>query len=341
MSKIYAALFGLLFSIHAFAQPVLDQSYFPVVGKTFSGRSIYKTVPLPPIPEGVNQTWDFSGLDSVYITDYNFAFRVKTVANTDSGLYFPGAGSAFISYFGQDSIENFQRINGNDLEYMGNNVKGSPISERFSVPRVDFRSGLGFEETFIWQSRSTLNVGGFMKYNKYRDTITYAGSGTLITPFATYQNVILMKRFYSIDISFTAGGPFELGYLGRNWLWFIPGYGVPYVSYTEEVDYFVPDEKLIRGYVGFIPTVGNAPTLKNPLSFRLFPSMVESEKQIHLSGLQEDNGQQVEIRDALGRRVLETTVRNRSIQIPTFPSGIYSVLVKSSSGTGIQRLVVR
>lgn len=339
MKKFYVFFLFILLSTPLLAQPVLDQSYFPTVGRTFAGRSFRKTVKIPTIAEGPNQTWNFAGLDSVYILDYNFSFRIKSASNTDSAANFPGATLAYVSYFGTDSIENFQKLNGNDLEYLGYNVKGSPLKENFSIPRVDFRKDLGFEESFIRQSTSALNVGGFIKYQKYRDTISYAGYGTLITSFGTYQNVVLLRRNFSIDFSFDQGGPFEFGYLGKNWLWYLPGYGLPYVRYDEEVDLLVPDENLISGYIGFIPPPVANKEIRNREEVRIMPSLVHGGEEVRIEGWQ-GLLDQVQVVDAAGR-VTSLAVREASVRLPKLEAGIYSVRLGTGSGQVIRRLAVQ
>jgi len=339
LNRCFNFIFFLL-TVPAFAQPDLDTSYFPKPGKTFSGRSFSRTLPLPAIEEGANKTWDLTGLAQNYITDYSFSFRMKNASNLDSAVKFPGATSGYVSFFGTDSIENFQKINGNDLEDLGYNLKGVAISERFSIPRVLLRKNIEFQESFVQQSRSVNSTAGFKKYNRYRDTITYAGFGTLITTFGTYQNVILIKRFFSIDVAFEPNAPLEMGYLGQNWFWYIQGYGLPFVEYKQEVDLFVPDEIIYDGYVGFIPPpVANNPTLfaKN---LSLVPSIIDSEREIMIAGLNSDVDF-VQIFNSKGQLVCTAKVQNQKFRIPKLPSGIYSVLGKSETIATVLKLVIR
>lgn len=331
----------LFLSIPSFAQPVLDNSYFPTIGKAFSGRSFSKTSPLPPIQEGANITWNFAGLDSVYITDYSFAFRNKNVANTDSGSRYPSATSAYVSFFGTDTIENFHQVSGNDLLYLGNNLKGADFAERFTTPRIDLRKNLGFEETFIHQSLSKFSTSGFSKFSKYRDTITYAGYGTLITPFATYENVILIKKLFSIDFAFNQNGPYTFGYLGRNWLWYIPGYGLPYMRYAEEINLEVEDEIIYSGFVGFIPVVGNVKTLAGR-ELKLIPSVLKADpsQTIRISGM-ENRSANILLTDAMGRMVRKTQLKDGIFQVSSLSPGVYSVRVQSEEGAAVLKLLVQ
>ena len=110
MFKNLLLIFVVFCSLKTIAQPVLSSSYFPQIGKTLIGKTFKKGIALPEIGEGPNQTWNLSGIDSVFIQDFNFVIKPKTVASTDSGFKFPDAQSANISYFGGDSIQNFFKV---------------------------------------------------------------------------------------------------------------------------------------------------------------------------------------------------------------------------------------
>lgn len=337
-----ACLFVLSFL--AVAQPPeLNSSYFPVNGKVMAGRSFYKVVPMPAPSTGMDQTWNLTGLDSVYINDYTFSFRVKPVAETDSGINFPGAEKAIVSFFGTDSIETFYRQNQGDLEDMGYSLKGVPIKEKFSIPRVVFRTGLTMNEPFVRQSRSQRTVGDFNYFTRYRDTITYAGSGTLITSFGTYQNVVMLTRFFSIDFNFTPNpaSPFELGYLGRHYMWYLPGFGVPYVFYSEELDLNTPDAYRYEGYIGFVPTVSNQ-HIKSASTRKVFPSLLsQNQKSLQVISETGDHTELIfTIFDPRGAEVLSGRTTESSISTIGLKPGLYNIHLKNEKGLSQHRIMV-
>jgi hypothetical protein len=338
--KIHYALPAfLLLCFSAFAQPNLDETYFPVAGKSFAGRSFTMTTPMAEPSEGPNQTWNLTSLQSSYILDYNFSFRIKTPAQLDSTAFFPGATSGYVSFFGVDSLENFSKVNGNDLEYLGYNFKGVAISERFTIPRVELRKNLGFEENFIRVSEATQNVSGFQKFQKYRDTISYAGYGTLITSYGTYSNVIMLKRRFSIDASFNQGGPFEFAYLGKQWLWYLPGYGIPYVKYSVEVDMLVPDQTLYDGYVGFIPPPVGVTPGQNQAAVQLLPSVLQNEESVLAEGM--ENLQDVHISDISGKSFPVLHLSGNRFFPPRLHKGLYSVRLTGAQGSVVRKLMVQ
>jgi hypothetical protein len=277
----------------------------------------------------------------VYVTDYSFAFRIKNVLNTDSGSRYPNATSAYVSYFGVDSVENFHQALGNNLLYLGNNLKGADFSERFTAPRVDLEKNLAFGASSIVQAMSKFSTSGFSKYNKYHDTITYAGYGTLITPFATYSNVILIKKFFSIDNAFAPNDPYSLGYQGRSWLWYVPGYGLPYMKYSEEIDLAVADEIIYSGYVGFIPLVGNAKTLSGR-ELKMIPSVLSSGsiQTIQVEGM-ENRSADILLMDAMGRLIGKTQLKNGVFQLSSLSPGIYSVKIQSEEGSNVMKMLIQ
>jgi hypothetical protein len=339
MKIIYGLLFSLSLGLSLFAQPVLDTSYFPKIGKAFSGRSYYKVTPISDIPEGANQTWNLLGLDSVYITEYSFGFRVKSVANTDSGSKFPGAQVAMLSYFGTDSVENFYKYNGNDLEVLGFNVKGVPWNEKFVAPlRVEFRSGLDFEDQLIRTSRSVRYIGGLRTYHRYRDTIRYAGYGTVITTFGTFNNVPLIKLNYSIDQSFSPQGPLQLNNYGRHWLWYLPGYGQPYIRYNEDVDVNVPDAVRYEGYVGY-PIVGNKKRIGQTQAF-LFPSHLQAGEYLQFSEEISFSSEMVRIFDLQGKQLPTAFEGNRKISTKAWNPGLYLIHIQNRETISTQKIVV-
>lgn len=344
MRRFFLACLFVL-SVSAIAQPPeLNSSYLPTIGKTMAGRSFYKVVPMPAPATGMGQTWNLTGLDSVYINDYTFSFRVKPVAETDSGINFPGSETAIVSFFGTDSIETFYKQNQGDLEELGYSLKGVPIKERFSIPRVVFRTGLSMNDPFVRQSRSQRTVGGFTYFTRYRDTITYAGSGTLITSFGTYQNVPLLTRFFSIDFNFTPNpaNPFELGYLGKHYMWYLPGFGVPYVFYSEELDLNTPEAYRYEGYIGFVPTVSNQKNV-NAEPRRVFPTLLHqgnNEIKIVSNNKDERHAFYFRIIDLRGALVQAGTIHQNTLSVADLRPGMYHLHLNDGSTTSQHRLVV-
>ncbi len=342
MFKNLLLIFAIFCCIKTIAQPVLSSAYFPQTGKTLIGKTFKKGVALPEISEGPNQTWNFSGIDSVYIQDFNFMIKAKTVASTDSGIKFPDAQSANISYFGGDSIQNYFKVSGFDLQYIGYNLKGLADKEKFTMPRVEFRSGLAFEEVFINQSRCRKDFYGDVIYKKYRDTITYAGYGTLITPTETHNNVVLLKNRFSIEFN-NSGNPnlnYEIGYLGTQWLWYLPGYGVPYMKYSEEIDWADRTLVFYEGYVG-IPQPLALPKIQFSRTINIFPGIIEKNQIVNVNGLETGQKSFAKIFDIQGQMVQSQEVENSSFKINALKTGLYVVVLENENGLSRHKILVK
>ena len=338
-SLLILAVFG---SLKTIAQPALTTAYFPQIGKTLTGKTFKKGIALPTISEGMNQTWNFSGLDSVYVQDFNFLVKAKTVASTDSGIKFSDAQSANISFFGGDSVQNYFKTSATDLQFIGYSLKGLADKEKFITPKVEFRAGLGFEDTYRNQSRCKKEFYGDVIYKVYRDTISYVGSGTLITPSGTYNNVVLLTNRFSIDFNYSGNpnGSYEIGYLGQHWLWYLPGYGVPFMKYSQEIDW---SDRTLVFYEGYIGSPQNPTFAKNYLSnsIKIFPSVVEKNEMIRISEAENSQKTFVKIFDLHSKLVQNQEVVNNIFTISNLQPGIYFVVLNNEKRLSRHKILVR
>lgn len=323
-------LFALLFFANLLAAeaqpPVLNSNYFPVLGKAFSGRNFFRNQPWP-VATGANVTWDFTPLQANYITDYNFAFRNKPTTGTQGSPLFPGAEMTQMSFFGEDSIENFLRTNGGQLLKMGYKYKGWDGNEIFNPNRVEFQSNLDFGDVHITQINSVKNIVGTPpQYFKYYDTLAYAGYGTMITTFATYQNVPLVTRKFATWYSNELNGNYSLHQLGRHWYWYLPTFGAPYISYTEEVYMLAPEQVYYDGYIGFIPQVSNSELAEN-LKLNVFPTQIQNLPTLYVTGLRDGIESEYSITDMIGRTLQSGSVKNQQIDVAQLPKGIFQLQV--------------
>lgn len=342
MKKVLLFVFVSLFIlVSADAQPPqLDNTFLPQMGKFFSGRSFYRTQSWSVV-SGPNVTWDFTPLEANYITNYSFAFRNKPTTGTQGLPLFPGAAMTQMAYFGEDSIENFIRVDNGQLMQMGYKYKGWDGNEVYNPNRIDFKTGLAFQDDIsISTSSSVLNIQGAPpQYFKQYDTLAYGGYGTMITTFGTYQNVPMIKRNFSTWFSATETGNYSMHLLGKHWYWYLPGFGAPYIRYTEEVFLLTPDQPMFEGYIGFIaPVVGNQ-TSQNRSSIQVFPTRLEGNSMIYFSGINPAENTEYVVSDALGRVSLSGKLNGNSLRVSEIPSGIYQISLRQSGQTNTTRFV--
>ena len=320
------------------AQPVLNNTYLPQVGKAFSGRSFNIIAPLT-FTTGANQTWDFTVFQPNYINDYSFGFRAKGTAGTEGALQFPQADLCIVSYFGSDSIENFHQNSGTDLLNHGFKIKGIDWTEKYSTPRVDFRSGLEFEE-FSFRQAASIEVlpGVDPRYYKYYDTIQYAGYGTVVTSFGTYTNVPLLKRGFAKYFAPTENGDYQPQEYYKEWSWYLPGYGVPYIRYAQSYFAFEPQNLYFDGYIGFIPAVGVADNFHAGKQI-VSPTLTRSGGWLQVSEAKQKF--RYRIVDSKGLEVAAGESSLPGIQLPHLAAGLYQVAVSEKDGPiSVTRFVV-
>lgn len=305
--------------------PVINSQYLPVLGKFFSGRNFYRTQAWP-VTTGPNSNWDFTGLQANYITDYSFAFRNKPTTGTQGQSLFPGADMTQMSYFGSDSIENFIKVNNGQLNKMGYKYKGWDGNEIFTPHRPDIKSGMEYEDVSITLVQSVRNIVGNLLYYKIYDTISYAGYGNMTTTFATYNNVPLFTRRTATWVANQETGPFTREELIRQWNWYLPGFGAPFIQYSETINMFTPEQVIYEGYIGFIPQVSINQSLKKE-NIRIFPTSIGHESFLTVNGVPPQC--QIQILDAMGRTVLSGVMKDQLISIPDLPSGVHTLRVFS------------
>lgn len=335
-------LFSLFFSsILGFAgaqAPVFNNSYLPQMGKFFSGRNFFRTQAWP-VTSGPNQIWDFTPLQANYITNYNFAFRNKPTTGTQGAALFPGAEMTQMAYFGEDSIENFLRVSNGQLVKMGYKYKGWDGNEIFTPNRIECIPNFDYGDVNTFECNSVLNiVGAPPQYFRFYDTLEYAGYGTMITTFATYNNVPMFKRNFASWISMDQNGPFSLHLLGKHWYWYLPQYGAPYIRYSEELYLMTPDQPLYDGYIGFIPQVGIGENETSP-SVHIFPTRIHQEPWLVASGLAEGINSKFTLTDIFGRTISAGKVEDGQIPVFGLSSGVYQLSIQQGNRLFKSRIV--
>ena len=341
MNKTFLLLLLACFSLSALGQPVLNNTYLPEVGKAFSGRNLVNITAPILIPTGPNQNWDFTSMQSHYNTVYSFGFRVKQAAAAQGAPQFPGAEKAIVSYFGEDSIETFYKQAGTDLQRMGFKIKNIAWTEKFSVPRVDFRTGHEFQEFSFRESASVENLPGVdPQYFKYYDTVQYAGYGTMTTTFGTYTNVPLIVRRFGKYFSDSPNGTYSPHLFARHWYWYLPGFGVPYIQYSEEIYAIEPETVYYDGYIGFIPSVGTLPAMGGVAETVLFPNVLSNGETLRIQGIGSEKVPYT-LFDMGGRKVTEGLFADQQTRLSSLAGGVYRMAVETRSGVVHHKLVVK
>lgn len=184
----------LFFSVGtlSWAQPMLNSNTLPPIG--FQTEFHFGAIPASPGPAGANITWDFSNLT------YDPAIQITKVVNP-----------SLTSHFGTYSMANFciqSNADGNTLYsyYSAQNNGIYKLGEGVSddVPfEVDYlaNSKLWVKFPFVYNEQITDTWAGASESGT--ETIVYDGYGTIITPFATFNNVVRIKEIREDYTSYT------------------------------------------------------------------------------------------------------------------------------------------
>ncbi|MBD3581085.1 T9SS type A sorting domain-containing protein [Flavobacterium selenitireducens] len=180
MKKKYLAAVTALASLCALAQPQIRQEH---VGASLSANLYYADVQnFDPGPDGPNQTWDFSSLNSV---------------NAGQATILPAAGTPYANsylmadhcflYQGQGvDLWYYNKTSAQKLETVSMIFAGVFALNYTQNPMTVVEFPYDFNDVFTDSYGPT--VASSTEF-----TATYDGYGTLILPFGTYQNVIRQK----------------------------------------------------------------------------------------------------------------------------------------------------
>ena len=207
--------FALICSV-SLAQPTLTATGInSVIGETFTlNGSAY----VSPGNAGANQTWNLAAMSgsSAGLT------TVVDPTSTVSGASFPNANVAWdnpagytVSYY-KTSATAFQNYG---MDYGGT-----------IMPYSDPEDFLRFPCTYISSFNDNWAVqfdNGYIFYRTGTTTVTADGYGTLITPIATYTNVMRVHFVQVYQDSADVGGPYIITYNNDEYMWYKEGVHVP------------------------------------------------------------------------------------------------------------------
>jgi hypothetical protein len=180
--KKLITLAALAVSAVASAQPVIGNgNNIPPVGYSDSIAVVGSGV--TPGPGGVNVTWNFS----THTPTIGGWFTFVSPATTPYTQAFPSATHALqLSPMAGGSIYEYYVLSPAKWEVIGGSITGSSGDNYTANPKTMMPFPFSFSDVV---------TDTFTKQNgTHTVTMTYDGYGTLITPYATYNNVVRMKR---------------------------------------------------------------------------------------------------------------------------------------------------
>jgi hypothetical protein len=294
------------------AQAILTAANFnPVIGEVSTTKSCAYT---SPGPSGTSQTWNFSALTST-----STSTSTMVVPSSISG--YTAFGSTNIA--ANASTVGFYFTNSTVFQFWGSKPTPTlsiPYSNPENFMQFPFTYGNSFSDSFagVFTNGSTFARMGSC-------TVTADGSGTLITPTATYSNV-LRVRLQEVYRDSAYSFPFIINYTNDEYLWYTPGTHSALLALSSLSTSVGPPTQF-GVYLSNIVTGVNSIASQND-AFSVFPNPASGKLNIHATAA-ENKDLQIKLYNVDGRQVFSETVLsfsekdNYSINISAFPAGLY------------------
>ncbi|OJW83395.1 MAG: hypothetical protein BGO69_00440 [Bacteroidetes bacterium 46-16] len=258
--------------VKTFAQPAInDTSNIAPVGM---GDSIsVLTSAVSPGPAGANQTWDFSAL----VPQGGGYAQYVDPASTPYAASYPAATRAVkIDIPAVGTIYEYDIVSATKWEMLAGNVTASTADDYSANPKtmipIPFHYGDNVTDTFYKNA-----VG------PYTVTMSYDGYGTLVTPFATYTNVVRMKR------SFGGNDYYYDWYTTSPYLEIVVSYDNNTSKYT---------------FIG-TGTTGIKNSTANKTTVQVYPDPLTETATVSVNTTQNMNGAKLILTDITGRKLKE------------------------------------
>jgi hypothetical protein len=224
-------LFLLLMSVGTVsAQWTINESDFPDIGDSayYVGAD---TTGVTPGAGGIGQTWNFGSLVATGPT-LTSVFKIPT-SHPQSGN-FPEATVVDVPSNGK---YNFHHVQTDSAFLLGEKSQAGTNID-YSDPLCEMLFPFNLNDV-ITDSILAIYPDGFISNvdRKGEVSVTYDGAGTLITPNATYNNVIRVHRAWTVfDSSWT--GLTDLYISKDEYLWYEQGTHLPVMRYYKETSVF-------------------------------------------------------------------------------------------------------
>jgi hypothetical protein len=182
---LFASIFVSLSGLQA--QPILDNTVFPIIGDTVNFISLSDGQGILPGAAGSNVTWDFSNLN---LTGSNFSITYLDPTSTGNANLFPEANLA--KYYSANQIEYYNKTS-DSLYFYGDATTGVGL-RYYHNPRLNIKAPFNFGESFSDDFASNfVNGSGFSVTRTGTVQSTLDGYGTLVLPNITIPNCIRIK----------------------------------------------------------------------------------------------------------------------------------------------------
>lgn len=322
------------------AQTLTATNHNPVIGEIIKTTDV-STISVIPGGAGTGQTWNFS---SVTIGSISTTNTVVTAASTGSASSYPSAGLAVSG----GTNNSFYSTSSTDYKYWGGNLTIGPINLilTYTSSAVNAVYPMSYNVTNSVNIGGNINVSGNLGTFTGNSNIEADGTGTLVLPGRTFNNVIRVKNTQNISFNLlVAGTVTQISYeyyeptLSKSPLFSIASSTLSSIAFgtSTQVAVYVNSDYL---------QVGINEQTKEISNLNLFPNPAKSNFNISLTN---ENAEPVsyEIINAIGQ-----TVRNEklsaskgeslySIEATAIESGIYFIKVTVGNAVSVKKLTIQ
>lgn len=281
-------------------------------------------------PTGANQVWDFS----------NVTFNPTTTgmfldpAETEYGMNYPESDLAIVG--GNVGSQQFTYYNflSDGIYLVGGEFQGL-TSQPYTNTRRDLSTPMNYEDSYQDSAYFESTTSGFTSLGASNYEIEVDGYGTLITPTATYNNVLRIHQTESTLITLDLGGTtVETEIYVDSYGWLIDEFPFPILLITESETNGQASSQS-RLITGDALSVLNPDQKLHDLS--IYP--VPATDVVHIDlGENELTRATARIYDMKGALLKETIIQRNSgtftIGVNELPSGFYSIQIVSDQGVG-------
>lgn len=317
----------LLLSVTDYAQPTIHVSdYDPALLSTISYGYEYGIGLKDVGSAGPNVTWDFSFLDTDIILEYD----VETCPGSTDCSEVPGS----TEYFKSTMVQDFYQKTGSQWLQLGEkNVSSGEI-----VPYEDAYLWLQFPMTYLQTYEDTYDkgVGGL-----HSGTISSKvdGFGTLITPFATYTDVL---RQHITDVSEMMVSGTKLTYTTTRHLWYKAGSHHQLMIIINVVVTDLSGGILSANWTlaySVTPGLSISGSKMADASINIYPNPVQ-DRRFNVSA-ESGHIQRIELTDALGRNIFTQNypnIQQTEVFVNGAARGIYWCTIYTDKGWSTRKV---
>lgn len=331
MTHRYASLFILLSaSLVTLAQPTIpsgNSSFAP--GESYTLRQgEYFT---PPASGVTNATWNFAGYTSTGSIEDAW---VAPAAGAP-------AGTTVSESIGTGAFGHYRALP-NAFEQVGLTAPSATVTCANAITIFAYPMTMG---TVVNDTYACSGVSGGQAFNR-NGTMDIEGAswGTLVLPYGTYNNVLMLDIHQYHEDAFTFDPEFVFTYDASIQMFFKPGIKQPLLANYQIIQ--VPGQFLSYSRMLDGSEVGMAEGLTNAIGIDLLPNPARDQVDV-VFGSGSDRIT-LEVIDATGKVVLVEQhnaqgpgIQRQQLDLSGLQAGVYSVGVIDATGAmGIKRLVV-